>query len=476
MPFKDLRQFIDKLEDEGEARRIEEEIAWNLEVGAMIRRSNEAGLPAPFFQRIKGFPNGYRLFGEVLGSTKRIAITMDMDSSTRVSELVEEFVRRKKKPIKPVLVENAPCKENIHIGDDVNLLEFPVPMIHRGDGGRYIGSFHITICKDLDSGWINWGTYRHMLHDKNTIGIQAGPQRHVRKIQSQSWEPKGKAMEIAIAIGVDPVLNLCAVTPLPHGISEADVAGGVRGEPVELVMCETVDIPVPATAEIIIEGEIVPGETMDEGPFGEYTGYIGGHSEPRPVIHVKAVSHRNNPILTMGCEGIPITQSHTIPSVTWAAELLDLLKARGFPITGVSVFAETASMLTVVAVKAGHADMVDDMAHMIWGSTIGRNLPWIIFVEEDVDPFNLADVMHALVSKCHPYRGIVRLNHTSGMALHPWLSRHEQKFMLGAKAYFDCTWPRDWQPSDIPIRCSFENIYPPDIKEKVLQIWSKYGY
>ncbi len=476
MPYKDLRQFIDKLEKEGEAQRIEEEIDWNLEAGAMVRRSNEAGLPAPFIQRIKGFQEGYRLFGEVLGNIKRIATTMDMESNTPVSELVEEFLRRRYRPIKPVLVKNGSCKENIHLGNDIDLFEFPVPMIHKGDGGRYIGSFHLTISKDLDSGWINWGTYRHMLHNKNTIGIQAGPQRHIRKIQSQGWEPRGKATEVAIAIGVDPVLNLCAVTPVPYGVSEVDIAGGVRGEPVELVMCETVDIPVPATAEIIIEGEIVPGETMDEGPFGEYTGYIGGHKEPRSIINVKAVTHRNNPILTMGCEGVPITQSYTILSVTWAAELLDLLRTRGFPITGVSVFVETVSMLAVVAVKAGHSDMVDDMAHMMWGSAIGRNIPWIIFVEDDVDPFNLADVMHAVVSKCHPYRGIVRLDHTSGMALHPWLNRHEQKFMLGAKAYFDCTWPGDWEPSDIPIRCSLENVYPADVKQKVLEIWSRYGY
>ncbi|MFC1979814.1 UbiD family decarboxylase [Chloroflexota bacterium] len=476
MPYKDLRQFIDKLEKESEAKRIEEEIDWNLEAGAMIRRSNELGLPAPFFQRIRGFSDEYRLFGEVLGSIKRVAIAMDMDRNTGVRELVEEFLRRKRNPIKPVLVNHGSCKENVHLGDDVDLFEFPVPMIHKGDGGRYVGSSHLTICKDPDSGWINWGTYRHMLHNKNTIGLQAGPQRHIRKIQSQSWEPRGKATEVAIAIGVDPVLNLCAATPLPHGVSEVDIASGVRGEPVELIMCETVDLPVPATAEIVIEGEIILGKTMDEGPFGEYTGYIGGHREPRSVIHVKAVTHRNNPILTMGCEGIPTTQSHTIPSITRAAELLDLLKTRGFPITGVSVPVEMVGMAAVVAIKAGHADMVDDIAHMIWGAHIGRNLPWIIFVEDDVDPFNLANVMHAVVSKCHPYRGVVRLGHTSGMALHPWLNRHEQTYMLGAKAYFDCTWPRDWESSDIPPRCSFENIYPLEIKQKVLAVWSKYGY
>jgi len=476
MSFKDLREFIAKLEEVGEAQRIEEEVDWNLEAGAMIRRSDERGLPAPFFQKIKDYPIGYRLFGETLGNCKRIAIAMEMHVNTPVKELIEEYLRRKQKPIKPILVNDGPCKENIRVGNDVDLLEFPVPMIHDGDGGRYIGSFHVTICRDLDRDWVNWGMYRHMLHNRNTISIQAGPQRHIRKIQSQSWEPRSKPMEVAIAIGVDPVLNLCAASPLPYGVSEVNIAGAIRGEPVELVKCETVDIAVPATAEIVIEGEVVAGETMDEGPFGEYTGYIGGHKERRPVIHVKAVTYRNNPIITIGCEGIPTTQSHAIPSVTWAAELLDLLRARGFPVTGVSEFVETVSMLAVVSIKPGHADMVDDIAHAIWGSVIGRNTPWIIIVEDDVDPFNLAEVLHALVSKCHPYRGIVRLEHTSGMALHPWLSRHEQKYLLGAKAYFNCTWPGDWTPSEIPIRCSFENVYPSSVKQQVISMWSKYGH
>jgi 4-hydroxy-3-polyprenylbenzoate decarboxylase len=162
--------------------------------------------------------------------------------------------------------------------------------------------------------------------------------------------------------------------------------------------------------------------------------------------------------------------------VTWAAELLDLLRGRGFPVTGVSEFVETVSMLAVVSIKSGHADMVDDIAHAIWGSVLGRNTPWIIIVEDDVDPFNLVEVLHALVSKCHPYRGIVRLEHTSGMALHPWLSQHEQKYLLGAKAYFNCTWPGDWNPSETPIRCSFENVYPSSVKQKVIGMWSKYGH
>ena len=476
MPFKDVRDFIAKLEEEGEVQRIDDEIDWNLEAVAMIRRSNELVLPAPFFQKVKGYPEGYRLFGEALSKLRRIAIAMDMDPNASIKELIEEYLKRKRMPIKPVVVNNGPCKENIHIGDEVDLLEFPVPMIHEGDGGRYIGTWHVTICKDLESGWVNWGMYRHMLHNKNTIGIQAGPDRHAMRTYRQSWEPKNRPMEVAIAIGIEPISTFCAATPMPYGVSEVDIIGGIRGEPMDLVKCETVDLEVPAGAEIVIEGELGLCEEIEEGPFGEYTGYMGGHRELRPVIHVKAVTHRNNPILTMGCEGVPMTNSHVIPSVSRAAELLELLRVQGLPVTWVSVFIEAVQMAAVVAIKSGFTHMADQITHAIWASSLGNGTPWIIIVEEDVDPFDLGQVFHALVSKCHPYKGIIRLDHTAGRALHPWLSRHEQKHLLGAKAYFDCTWPRDWDPSEVPKRCSFKNIYPLEVQERVLAVWRKYGY
>jgi 4-hydroxy-3-polyprenylbenzoate decarboxylase len=155
MAFKDIREFISKLETEGEVKRIEEEVDWNLEAGAMSRLSNEAGLPAPFFQKIKDYPSRYRLFSEALSNHRRIAVAMDLDPDTHVKELIEKYLSRKEKPIKPVMVKDGPCKENIRIGQDVDLFEYPVPLIHEGDGGRYIGTWHITINKDPDGDWVN---------------------------------------------------------------------------------------------------------------------------------------------------------------------------------------------------------------------------------------------------------------------------------------------------------------------------------
>lgn len=474
MAFDDIRDFISKLEDEGEVVRVKEEVDWNLEACAMIRRSNEEGLPSPFFENVKDAAEGFTLFGEALSNHRKLAIAMDMDPDTPVKDMIDKYIAGRKAPIKPKVVKSGPCKENILLGDDVDLWKFPVPMVHDGDGGRFIGVWHLTISKDPDSDWVNWGIHRHMVHNKNSIGIQGGPHTHVMK-HRQAWEDKGKPMEVAVVLGTEPITTMVAASPIPHNESEVDTAGGIRGEPIELVKCETVDLMVPATAEIVLEGEIHPEDMEIEGPFGEFLGYMGGAREPRYVIRIKAITHRNNPILTTGSEGLPASSTHVIHSVTKPGEFLQILQGQGLPVTGVSGLIEAATLLTVVAIKRGRA-RADDVAHAIWSSRMGVATPWIIVVEDDVDPFDIKQVMHALFSKCHPDRGIVTMDRSRAIALFPFLNKHEQKHLMGARTYFDCTWPPDWAPEDIPGRCSFDSAYPEEVQKKALALWAKYGY
>ncbi|MBI4187081.1 MAG: UbiD family decarboxylase, partial [Chloroflexi bacterium] len=245
MPFKDLREFIDSLEKAGDVRQIAEEVDWNLEAGAIVRWCNEHSLPAPFFQRVQDYP-GHRIFGTPLGTLRRLAIAMDMDPNTSTRELQEEYLKRKQRPIKPVLVKDGPCKENIRTGGKVDLLEFPVPVIHEGDGGRFIGTWHLDICKDPDTGWVNWGMYRHQVHSKDAAGVLAEPYTHLGSLLRQKYQVRGQPMEVAIAIGSEPISTFAASTPVPYGVSEVDIAGGLRGEPLEMIKCETIDLEVPA--------------------------------------------------------------------------------------------------------------------------------------------------------------------------------------------------------------------------------------
>ena len=473
MPFKDLREFLARLEKERELKRIGEEVDWNLEAGAMARRALEENLPAPFFQKIKGYPKGYQMVSCLLTNHRRIAIAMDMAPDTQVKELIEQYLRRKDKPIKPVLVKEAPCKENVLKGDKANLLKFPVPMLHEGDGGRYLGTWHITISKELGSDWINWGMYRHMLHDRKSFGILAPLPKHFASMMDKI---PNRPMEVAVIIGTEPISSFCAATPMPYGVSEVDVAGGLRGEPVELVHCETVDLTVPATAEIVIEGEIRPGVMKDEGPFGEYTGYRSEERRPRPVVRVKAITHRNNPIFAMSCPGIPVDDSAAAFSICKSAAFLDELRGKGLPVTGAYVVPEGASHTIVVSTRVPYYGVAGEIAQVVWGARHGCITPVVIVVEDDVDPCNLSQVFHALMTKCHPARGINKVEHALAWPLIPWLNNYEREYRIGARVYFDCTWPVDWKQSERPKKMSFAEAYPEAIKKKALAKWRKYGY
>jgi 4-hydroxy-3-polyprenylbenzoate decarboxylase len=214
---------------------------------------------------------------------------------------------------------------------------------------------------------------------------------------------------------------------------------------------------------------------MDEGPFGEFTGYMRPGKESTPVIHVKAVTHRNNPILTMSCMGVPV-DDNCVLSLSKGVGLLEALRDRDLPVTGVSCFPETSEILAVVAVKALYSGIAEEIAHVVWGLSLGRALPYLIIVEDDVDPFNMAQVLHALCTKCHPSRGIVKVEGGPTASLLPFLNQHEREYQMGAKVYFDCTWPRDWAPSDVPKKVSFADAYPLEIQQKALAKWRKYGY
>lgn len=472
MPFKDLREFVDRLEKENELVRFNEEVDWNLEAGAITRRALEEGLPAPYFEKVKDSPEGFHLVAGLLANHKRIAIAMDMPPDTPVKELIEEYLRRKDKPIKPVLAKDAPCKENIIKGEDIDLMKFPIPLLHQGDGGRYLGTWHLTVSKESRSRWTNWGMYRHMLHDKASFGILAPAPKHFALMFENAPDP----MEIAVVIGTEPISSFCAATPMAPGVSEVDIAGALRREPVELVKCETVNLEVPATAEIVIEGEVRHGDEKEEGPFGEYTGYRSEQKRPRPVIRVRAITHRNNPILTMSCMGIPTDESAAAFSVCKSAGFLDELRAHGLPVTGAYVIIEGASHAVAVAVKPQYYGIAGEVAHVVWGTRHGCLNPVVIVVEDDVDPCNLRQVFHAMMTKCHPIRGINKLEHALAWPLIPWLNAYEREHRIGGRVYFDCTWPVDWKPSEKPTRMSFAEAYPQEIKQKVLDKWQKYGY
>ncbi len=480
MPLNDVREFIAALKGAGELVEINQEVDWNLEVGAIMRRANElGGQPAQLFNKIKGYPPGYRVSGGLVQSYSRLARALELDPKTTYPEILDAYDLRIQKPVKPKIVDKdqAPCKQNIQLGDDINIYKFPSPMPHDGDGGRFIGTWHATVCKDPDSDWVNWGMYRHMVHNRKTLGCLVIPHQHIGRIFYEKYEERNQPMEVAIAFGGPPVCPVAAATDFPYGMSEVEIAGGLVQRPIEMVKCETVNLHVPATSEIVIEGIMPPGVRVDEGPFGEYTGYRASPRAPRPIIQVTAVTHRTDPILTYACMGMPIDEGDVVCSVGHVWDMRQSLRKNGLPITGIYSPPESAQLIAVVSTRTPYANIASQIAASIWGTKGAGYYPMVIVTNDDVDIYNIAEVMHALCSKLHPVRGITVIPHGVGSPLLPMLNLEERLWSKGSKVLFDCTWPLDWpQEIAVPPKASFRDIYPERIKQKVVDNWTKYGF
>lgn len=475
MTDKDLRDFINTLEKNGDMVRIKEEVDWDLEIGAIIRRACELRAPAPFFEKIKDYPAGHRMLGAPLATYRRLALALGLPPQSSIGEIQSEYEHRMDNPLKPLVVSKGPCKENIIAGDGIDMFRFPVPYEHEGDGNRFIGSWHIVVTRDPDSDWVNWGMYRIAVHSrKYIVGHWHGASDAGRLLQNK-YVPKGKPMPVAIAIGLDPLYCLAAVAPLGMGQSEVDYAGGLRGEPVELVKCETSDLYVPAQAEVVLEGEILPDIKVPDGPFGDFPGYhIWGWGHR--VCRLKAITHRNNPILTVSNLGMPVDDSDMALTVTSSAAIKKELKSKGVPVVDVHVPPEAMGLLAVISVKTLYSTVVDHVASII-DARAPEFQHMVIVVDEDVDVFNWDEVFHAFVTRCNPARGIKINPRRLISGLVPYLSPQERRATEGASVAFDCTWPRSWsKETDIPPRIAFRELEPRDIREKILAKWKEYGY
>lgn len=444
-------------------------------MGGIIRRVLERDNPAPFFWKIRDYPEGYRVLGCPLATQRRKAISMGLDPELPIRDVQEEYEKRINYPIKPLIVRDGPCKENILKEEDVNLYHFPAPTIHEGDGGRYIGTCDVVIVKDPDSDWTNWGMYRVMIHNKNHVSFPLHVANQAGKIFRSKYSPRNKAMPVAIVLGADPLCFTVAATRFEAGMSEVEYAGALKQEPVELLKCETSNLLVPAQAEIVLEGEVLPDLFAYEAPFGEYTGYRTSHRWSEVCV-IKAVTHRDNPILTVSNPGIPGRTGTESPYLARVAAIKKALLGHGIPFTDVQIPVETASFLVVVSVKRSiQANIADQIWNVI--SAQASYHPMLLVVEEDVDIYNIAEVLHALATRCHPARGIRINDHDQGAPLYPYLTNEEKKWLKGASVLFDCTWPVEWaKETDIPPRISFKEAYPENVKQKIIGNWDKWGF
>lgn len=486
----DLRSFLQLLEINGELLKMDEEIDWNIEIGAVARRlcdRETKGEPSPavLFENIKDHPGG-RFFTNTLASVRRYALALGLPADTPILEIIEAYSTRINNPIKPIEVkaEHAPCKQNVVHEADIDLLKmFPTPKWHTEDGHRYIGTYHAIIVKDPDGPWVNWSLQRLGIHDEKSTGMLISYNSHAGKIYAK-YEKMGKPMPVAVAIGLHPIDNIVASSGFPDQVNEVDMAGALRGAAVELVKCETNDLLVPAGAEIILEGVVLPGERRKEGPLGEYTGYYSDKPSPKPVFHVKCVTHRNQPIHQGSLEGVPVVDDHVMASIAQSALchnlLRDVLRIPGIKNVYFPPSATGWHLCIISADRKGSPGLPVRITSAIWGSKFAatQNMAgWVIVVDEDIDVTDMSQVIWAMISRCDPERGVQITRRRSAHLLLPAVSTEVRTVQRAPSSsiMIDAGFPEEWyvaDPDSIQPVVNWENL-PANVKENVAAIVSR---
>lgn len=409
--FDDLRGLIQKLDELGHLTKVVG-ADWDLEMGTINELMVEHKKPILLFDKVKGYREGYRIVTNIFrtGIALRLSLGIpeglsDVDVIRYWKDTCEQY-----KPVPPIEVKSGPVMENILMGEEINILTFPAPKWHEKDGGRYIGTGTAIITRDAEEGWLNVGTYRVMVHDERTLGFYVSPGKHGATMREKYWA-KGESCPVVMCFGQEPLLSAAASMNIPWGTSEFDFVGYVKGRPIEVIKGEITGLPIPATAEIAIEGFSPPPsvDSRNEGPFGEWSGYYASGARDEPVVHIKAIYHRSNPIMLAmpaiepggcGTYALPI---HTA-SPLWSA----LEKSGMQGVRGVWVHGTSNRIVVVVSIQQrylGHAKQIaTQAASLIQGE--GGTGRYIVVVDDDIDPANPREVMWAIYSRCDPETSI----------------------------------------------------------------------
>jgi 4-hydroxy-3-polyprenylbenzoate decarboxylase len=407
--YSGLRDWIEQVDALGELRRLSG-ASWDLEIGAIseiVAREMENG-PALLFDDIPGYPAGHRVLSNYFGSVGRVALTVgfpaDLDGIGFVQRWREHT--RGLQPIAPRVVQRGPVLDHVRTSG-IDLGQFPVPRWHEHDGGRYIGTACSVITRDRDTGWVNSGTYRVQLLGNDRLGLFMAPGRHGMRHRVQYWS-NGEPCPVAMVFGGDPLLYMASSSPIPFGTSEYDVAGGISGRPFDVVNGPVTGLPIPADAEIVIEGEMAPGDESLEGPFGEFTGYYGGGEKLAPLIRVQSLLHRDDPILGGSVPARPPNDTTLLIVLMRAAMLWNQIEAAGVPdVRGVWLQYPGSNYFSVVSISqryAGHAKQAAIIASQCAAAAVFGK--WVVVVDDDIDPTNIKDVLWAMSTRCDPERDV----------------------------------------------------------------------
>jgi 4-hydroxy-3-polyprenylbenzoate decarboxylase len=445
--YKDLREWLDLVDKLGELRKLTG-VGWEEDIGRITEMLvHTEGAPAVLFDEVPGYPKGYRILVNAQSERPRLAVTLGLPTDIGPFELMDEWTARmdnlKPQPIE--WVEKGPITENVFEGDDIDLWKFPTPKWHEQDGGRYLGTGDAVITKDPDSAWINMGTYRVMIHDERNTGLYISPGKH-GFIHRNKYFEKGESMPAVVLVGEDPLLFIASCIEIAPGITELEWAGGMRGRSYQCLKGRHTGLPIPVDAEIALEGFLHFDRKRLEGPFGEWTGYYASASRDEPLFEVKALYHRNDPIILGVPPEKPPYEAHRFRKYLRSANLKRELRLAGVPDVVAAWCHETGGcrLLNVVAIKQrypGHARMAGHVAAMCRaGAYLGR---FVIVVDEDIDVTDLNEVMWAVVTRSDPERDFDFIKRAWSGPLDPAIKPGEKGH--NSRVIIDACRPWEWK-------------------------------
>ena len=431
----DLRDWMARVEAIGQLKRITRPVDHNEEMGAITYMAHqEINAPALLFESIKGCPPGFRALWNLLGSSlDRFAISVGEPTGQTAMELIAACRTKFGRTVPPRFVgdEDAPVNAHHMVGGDIDVTIFPAARHWAADGGRYIGTADAIFTRDPDGGWINVGCYRQMVHDRDHVGLYLSPGKDARLHLERYWS-RGEPCELVACWGVDAALFIGASQGFPKTVSEIDVIGGLMQRPLDLVKGHAVNLPYPARAEIVMEGVIRPEALKMEGPFGEFTGYYGRPEGLAFLVDVKAVHHRDDPIVTHALMAdYPANECSLLYSLARSARIWNDLEKLGVPgIRGVYCHPAAAGGfgVTVVSLEQrypGHAAQALALAAQCPGGAYFTK--WIIAVDDDVDPSNMNQVLWAMSTRATPSKCIDILRGTWSTGLDPAQNPPEER-------------------------------------------------
>ena len=470
MAYADLQDYLSKLEASGKLHWIDKPTDPSWEVAAVTRHMfdhygwNER--PALGFRSV-GDSQIPTVVGVIGGSPSIYALAL----STTVENIPAAWEKGQREPIAPTSVGSGLCKEIILRDAKVDLRKLPqIVWTPSQDPGPYITA-PLIITKDLETGQRNVGTYRLQIKDARRLGLYVGAAQHAAK-HIRQYDAKKQDMPVAIAIGVDPTIVLASISKFPYGTDEFSVAGGLRGEPVPLIRCETVELDVPANAEIVLEGVIRNGYREQEGPFGEFSGYMspGGQS---PVIEITCMTMRRAPVYHAFLSQMPPSESSCIRSLSRSAALFHHLRhVIGLPVKDVH-FTESggASSMLIVSMQKEYPEQVKEVAWGAW-SLMNKEGKFTVVVDDDIDVRNPFQVEWAMSFRAQPARDtfIVEGVVPSGVdpsTASPDIPQHDPRRRNGSKILIDATRKHTYPPAA---------RVPKDYIDAVKKKWTEYGF